>query len=96
MTRCRRDANHSEVSDWYRQAGCSVLDLSQVGMGCPDLLIGCAGVCDLVEVKVEGADLRADQRTFNDKWRGSRPWKVTTLDDVLRHVSDLRRRARRL
>lgn len=92
---CRRDANHDQVTGWYVQTGCIVLDLSQVGGGCPDLLIGCAGVTDLAEVKIEGEDLRPNQRTFNDKWRGSRPWKISTLDDVLAHVADLRRRARR-
>jgi len=93
---CRRDGNHDQVARWYEQTGCSVVDLSQVGGGCSDLLIGCAGVTDLSEVKMPGEELRPDQKTFNTKWRGSRPWKVSKLDDVLEHVADLRRRARRL
>lgn len=96
MTRFRRDANHATVVGWYTQAGCSVLDLSQVGYGCPDLLVGCAGVSDLCEVKIEGEELRLDQQTFRDKWRGSRAVKVSTMDEVIAHVAHMRARARRL
>lgn len=35
----RTDANHSEIVDALRDAGCWVLDLSAVGDGCPDLLV---------------------------------------------------------
>jgi hypothetical protein len=35
----RKDANHDEIADALRAAGCWVLDLSAVGGGCPDLLV---------------------------------------------------------
>lgn len=35
----RVDSNHAEIVRSLRQAGCSVLDLSAVGNGCPDLLV---------------------------------------------------------
>jgi hypothetical protein len=91
----KRDANQSPVIGWYQQLGCSVVDLGDVGRGCPDLLIGCAGEDGLAEVKVEGEELRPSQVTFNDKWRGRRPWKVSTMNDVIEHVAFLRKRARR-
>lgn len=89
-----RDANQSAIMQRYRDFGCSVEDLGMVGGGIPDLLIGCAGVTDVAEVKVPGEDLRASQRVFNDRWRGSRPWKIETFEDVEAHVRDMRRRAR--
>jgi hypothetical protein len=91
-----RDANQPEVIVWYEQLGCSVVDLGAMGGGLPDLLIGCAGVTDLSEVKMPGGELRKSQETFNAKWRGSRAWKVSTIADVVTHVADMRRRARKL
>ena len=38
--RGRRDANHQAIVDGFRRVGCSVLDLGNVGDGCPDLLVG--------------------------------------------------------
>lgn len=89
-----RDANQSAIVQRYRDFGCSAEDLGAVGGGIPDLLIGCAGITDLAEVKMPGEDLRPSQRTFNERWRGSRAWKVETVDDVEAHVRDMRRRAR--
>ena len=89
-----RDANQSERVREYEQLGCIVIDLGSIGMGCPDLLIGCAGVTDLAEVKMPDEDLLPSQQTFNARWRGSRAWLVRTLDDVIAHVKDMRRRAR--
>lgn len=91
-----RDANQSAVMQRYRDFGCSAEDLGAVGGGIPDLLIGCAGITDLAEVKMPGEELRPSQRTFNDRWRGSRAWKVESLDDVEAHVMNMRRRARNM
>lgn len=89
-----RDANQSAIMQRYRDYGCSVEDLGAIGGGIPDLLVGCAGVTDLVEVKMPGQQLRPSQETFNARWRGSRAWKVETFDDVDAHVRDMRRRVR--
>jgi len=47
----RTDGNHKEVVDEFRRLGCSVLDMSRLGEGAPDLLIGYGGISILVEVK---------------------------------------------
>lgn len=91
-----RDANQAAIMQRYRDFGCSVEDLGMVGGGLPDLLVGCAGITDLAEVKMPGEELRPSQRTFNDRWRGSRAWKAESLDDVEAHVMDMRRRARNM
>lgn len=89
-----RDANQSKIVGWYESLGCSVVDLGAVGGGCPDLLIGATGIDALSEVKMPGEELRLSQRAFNERWRGGRPWKVETMDDVIAHVAEMRRRAR--
>lgn len=91
-----RDANQSPLAQRYLDLGCSVEDLGSVGGGVSDLLVGCAGITDLAEVKMPGEPLRPSQVKFNERWRGSRPWKIETEDDVLAHVTDMRKRARRL
>jgi hypothetical protein len=90
----RGDANQGDAEKDFRSLGCSVADLSKVGFGCSDLLIGCAGVDQLVEVKTEDGELEASQQAFNARWRGNPPMIYRTLDDAIRIVADMRRRAR--
>lgn len=77
-----RDSNHRVVADAFARAGCSVLELTQVGAGCPDLCIGIGGRTFLVEVK-DGSKppsrraLRKTQVDFIASWRGS-PIHVVT------------------
>lgn len=92
----RRDSNHQTVIKLYRSAGCSVADTADLGLGLPDLFVGAAGVTDPVEVKSANGDLEPDQETFIASWRGSKVVVVRTDDDVLNHIFDMRRRAKRL
>lgn len=73
--RGRTDANQQEIVDALRQAGCSVLVLSGVGHGCPDLLVGRGRVNYLLEVKDGEAPpskqrLTKDELDFFASWRG--------------------------
>lgn len=73
--RGRTDSNQQEIVYALRQAGCSVLVLSGVGHGCPDLLVGRAGVNYLLEVKDGTAPpskqrLTKDEFDFLASWRG--------------------------
>lgn len=88
------DTNHLDAIGWYESLGCTVVDLRNVGDGASDLLIGAAGISDLSEVKFEDGKLRPKQKTFNERWRGSKPWLTRTLDDAIAHVADMRRRAK--
>jgi hypothetical protein len=90
----KTDANHSQVKEWYRSLGCSVADTKDAAMGVPDLFVGAVGLTDPVEVKVEGGSLTPQQETFIAGWRGSKVWIVTTQEDVIKHVTDMRRRLR--
>ncbi len=91
----KADSNHSEIVGFYEELYCSVLDLHKVGGGCPDLLIGCAGRSELVEVKPEAGQLRANQITFNKTWRGNKVMLVHTRADVVNHVAEIRERVSR-
>jgi hypothetical protein len=96
MKHGRRDGNHQTIVALYRALGCSWADTADLGLGLPDGFVGCAGITDPVECKSENGKLEPMQETFMATWRGSRPWIVRGDADVIEHVSDMRRRARRL
>lgn len=83
----KRDANHKQILDAFRKAGCSILDLSRVGGGCPDVLVARNGHSLLVEIK-DGTKapsrrkLRGNQEDFRLRWRG-RICVANCIDDVL-------------
>lgn len=45
-----------------------VLDLSGVGKGCPDILVGVRGVNLLMEIKTDRGTLTTDQKIFHREW----------------------------
>ena len=86
----KADDNQDGIVSGLRKAGCSVQILISVGGGCPDLLVGRAGVNYLLEVKDENKPpsqrkLTPDQVTWHEKWRGQKAI-VKNLDDALRVV----------
>ena len=82
----RTDANHAEIMQEFRRLGASVLDLSRVGMGCPDLLIGVNSKCALVEVKVGNAKFTPAQETFMVNWQGGTVSRVDSPEAAERLV----------
>ena len=94
----RVDDNHAEIVAALRRVGCSVCDLSAVGGGVPDLLVGIGNRNILIEVKspdayrVDGVTLlRPNSKTvlaqaaWRADWRG--PVKVVqSVDEALRAV----------
>lgn len=79
----RTDGNHAAIVRAFRQIGASVQDLSSVGKGCPDLLVGYRNVSVPVEIKngekCESArQLTAAQRDWHAAWAGS----VLIVDSV--------------
>lgn len=70
--RNRRDNNQAEIVRDLRTIGATVLDLSQVGFGCPDILVGFRRRNFLVEIKNPDTygKLSDDQNEFHDAWRG--------------------------
>lgn len=87
----RTDGNHAEIVRALRAAGITVVDLSAIGEGCPDLLIGFGGVNSLIEIKTATGGLDADQVDFIDGWRGAR---VAVVRDSLAAIQVATRAAR--
>lgn len=81
----KTDANQSAIMAALREVGATVVDLSAVGKGCPDLLVGHHGVTYLLEVKnVKGKNRTTpDQDVFYAWWRGAPVSIVRTADEAL-------------
>ena len=75
----RVDKNQREIVSHLRTLFCSVLDLSAVGRGCPDLLVCFRDDLMLVEVKCEKGRLTPDQTTWHSDWQS----KVHIVRSVL-------------
>ena len=94
----RKDKNHSAIVEALRYAGCSVLDLSQLGRGVPDILVGRNGSDQLVEIKSlddrmkmsSGAERSlARQIAWSNMWRGKPVRIVSTASEALNAVGVL-------
>lgn len=86
--RARKDGNHAAIAKALVQYGCSVLDLSQLGGGVPDLLVAIHGRSMLMEVKdgskpPSARKLTEDQSEFHATWRGATAI-VSDIDSALR------------
>ena len=73
----RRDANHTDVGDYLRALGWSVLDLASHGRGVPDYVVGKPGIACLVEVKSDKSishrpdrALTPEEQGVRDRWAG--------------------------
>ena len=72
----KKDDNHNDIAKAFEQCGCSVQDLSMVGDGCPDMIIGFMGHTIPIEVKngelpKSKTKLTTDQEKWHSKWRGT-------------------------
>lgn len=90
----RSDANQPEIVDTLRTMGCTVQDLSNVGKGCPDLLIGLCGQNFLIEVKdgkkpPSKQKLTVDQIQWHDEWRGQAQ-VINSVDKAIAFVNYVR------
>lgn len=84
----RADANQAAIVRALLAVGCSVLILSMVGNGCPDLLVGYRGRNFLLEVKGPSGRLMPSQVVFCNGWRGQ--WEIVrTEHEALRAVGAL-------
>jgi Holliday junction resolvase len=70
------------------ERGFSVLNLSAVGMGCPDLLVGRDGQNFLLEIKSENGTLTPAQIEFHKNWQGHcAVVRLKSLGDFLNHAT---------
>lgn len=86
----RVDDNQPAIVSALRQVGATVLVLSMVGSGCPDIAVGYRGITYLFEIK-DGAKpaskrkLTGDEQIWHDNWRGHVAI-VENVDDALTQI----------
>ena len=84
----RQDANHKEIVKALVGAGAVVCDLSGVGNGCPDILVGFSGRTFLLEIK-DGSKLPSqrklteDQVIWHNRWTGGTLRIVESIEAAL-------------
>ena len=80
----RVDVNQREIVQALRSFGAVVHDLSGVGQGCPDLLVGYRGKTVLVEVKRDSkAKFTPAQIVWHEAWRGGLVARIESIDDAI-------------
>ena len=80
----RVDVNQKDIVNALKMFGATVVDLSSVGKGCPDLLMGFNNKTYLIEVKRDSkAKFTPQQLQFNELWRGGLVVRVETVQDAL-------------
>ena len=88
MTHAKRvDGNQSEIVDGLRACGCTVQDLSGVGCGCHDLLVGKGGMNFLFEVKTRTGKLNSRQILWHAEWHGQVNY-VKTLEEAIETIKE--------
>ena len=90
----RVDANHAEVVQALRAIGCRVQDLSGVGDGCPDLLVGWRHRLCLLEVKdgdkpPSARKLTPDQDKWHALWSGLPVRVVCSISEAVEAVQEM-------
>ena len=86
----RVDENQKTIVHTFIALGASVIDLSRVGQGTPDLAIGYKGKTVFVEVKSsEKAPYTEPQIKFMQNWRGGAVSRVDSVDAAIRLIKML-------
>ena len=86
----RVDENQKQLVHTFIALGASVLNLSTVGRGCPDLLIGYRGKSVLVEIKSGSkATFTEPQVKFMQEWRGGTVSRIDSVDAAIRLIKML-------
>ena len=92
MTYARIDTNHREIVKSLRDAGATVVSLAAMKHGCPDLLVGYAGLTLLMEIKRDSkARFTTDQLDFMSKWKGGAISRVDSVDAAIRALGIIKK-----
>jgi Holliday junction resolvase len=84
----RADKNQNQIVRELRELGYSVLILSQVGNGCPDILVSRNSKNILFEIKTKTGKLRKSQKDFLEKWRGE-AYVARTTEDIINKFAEM-------
>ena len=93
-----KDANHETIVREFMRSGADVVNLSTVGKGVPDILVGFAGFNQLVEIKLPSkkglkpnrkTSLSVRQRGWHHSWRGRKPVVIRTCEEAENLLDEL-------
>jgi len=86
----RVDENQKQIIHTFIALGASVLNLSRVGEGCPDILIGYKKHSVLCEIKRDNkAPYTESQVKFMQNWRGGAISRIDSIDAAIRLIKML-------
>lgn len=85
----KKDANHNEIVDVLKKAGASIVDLSHVGCGMPDLICGFRNKTVLIEIKNTKTaygrrGFNKNQLKWQEQWLGGPVALVDSPEAALR------------
>lgn len=85
------DSPQKPIVDALRKCGATVQHITQVGNGCPDLLVGFRRRTFLLEVKAEDGELDDNQVLWHRLWNGLPVDVVRTPLEALQAIGAVRR-----
>ena len=86
----RVDENQKQIIHTFIALGASVLNLSRVGEGCPDILVGYRKHSVLCEIKRnEKSPYTEPQIRFMQNWRGGPVSRIDSVDAAIRLIKML-------
>lgn len=80
------DNNQAEIVEALRRVGATVQILSDVGQGCPDIVVGFRGRNYFMEIKDGSGKLNKLQAEWHTLWNGQVA-VVKTFDEALRVIT---------
>jgi len=84
----RTDVNQKEIVHALREHGAVVTDLSGVGKGCPDLLVGFNKTTYLIEIKRDSkAKFTPEQLKWYDNWCGGIVARIENVKDAIELIN---------
>lgn len=85
----RVDCNQKDIAHALKTFGATVVDLSGVGKGCPDLLVGFKNKTYLIEIKKDSkAKFTPQQLQFNELWTGGIIARIESIDEAIALLND--------
>lgn len=87
MLKKKTDANQKQIISDLKKIGVSVLNLSKVGNGCPDLLIGWQGKNILIEIKTAKGNLNDSQIEFFKEWKGQK-FVCKSINEIIEIINN--------
>jgi len=84
--RSRVDLNQKKITTLLKSVGATVHDLTNVGRGCPDILVGFRGKNHLFEIKQNRTcKLTPHQEEWHAGWKGNAK-VVYSIEDVIYYL----------